>query len=385
MIIFKIHSRCNLDCSYCYMYRHHDDSYLRKPKQVPWPVVEQVAEMIDSHCRSHDLHQFTISLHGGEPLLVGKEYLDRMLCFFRAQISDVQLKFSLQTNAVLVDEEWIEIFNKHDVAVCASIDGPEQANVLRLTHDGQSSWQQTVNGIRQLQEGCEQFAGVLTVVNPAADGRRVVSFLINELKARWFDLLLPDYSHDSIPENFQKIQAGLRNFMIGAFDEWFLYALEDGVQCRLFDNLLARLMGESSHIDTIGHDGASAINVETDGTLEPHDALRVCQGFDRTTGIVAGAGALDRIGQSDSYVTALQKTREIPDKCRTCFEFDICKGGHVIHRWSRSKGFANPSVHCDVLYGLIRHVQTRLGGMLLSQDAQTVCQGLTITPHPRPS
>ena len=77
--VVKISSRCNLNCSYCYEYNMGDDSWKSMPKTMSIETMSKVVERIKEHSLKHDFNNISISLHGGEPLLVGidkfKEYI----------------------------------------------------------------------------------------------------------------------------------------------------------------------------------------------------------------------------------------------------------------------------------------------------------------------
>jgi uncharacterized protein len=51
----------------------------------------------------------------------------------------------------------------------------------------------------------------------------------------------------------------------------------------------------------------------------------------------------------------------LPAGCRACRERDTCAGGHLPNRYSRERGFDNPSVWCADLLALFDHVRLRMG------------------------
>lgn len=59
------------------------------------------------------------SLHGGEPLLIGKTKAERLL----QVIYDAKQQTSIQTNGLLIDDEWIDLFIKYRTSVGVSLDG----------------------------------------------------------------------------------------------------------------------------------------------------------------------------------------------------------------------------------------------------------------------
>ena len=81
--ILKVHSRCNLSCSYCYVYEMADQSWRQLPRQMSRAVVSQVARRIAEHADAHRLPSVDVILHGGEPLLAGASRLTELAGLLR--------------------------------------------------------------------------------------------------------------------------------------------------------------------------------------------------------------------------------------------------------------------------------------------------------------
>ncbi len=78
----------------------------------------------------HDIPQnfHTFCLHGGEPLLIGKKWFSsfiKLISDFNATSRGVTVSIAVQTNGLLIDQEWIELFKSGSIGVSVSIDGPE--------------------------------------------------------------------------------------------------------------------------------------------------------------------------------------------------------------------------------------------------------------------
>jgi uncharacterized protein len=69
--VIKVASRCNLNCSYCYEYNMGDSSWKKMPKYMEEELFSKTLHRIKSHCDAHQFDNISISLHGGEPLLIG--------------------------------------------------------------------------------------------------------------------------------------------------------------------------------------------------------------------------------------------------------------------------------------------------------------------------
>src|SRR3954447_1105962 len=71
-VVLKVAQRCNLNCTYCYVYNRGDDSWRARPKFISEDIIRQLATRIRQHCARYSCSLFTVELHGGEPLLLGK-------------------------------------------------------------------------------------------------------------------------------------------------------------------------------------------------------------------------------------------------------------------------------------------------------------------------
>src|SRR5580693_6073961 len=73
--VVKVASRCNLNCSYCYMYNLADQTYRGQPAVMSGAVTAAMARRIASHASRHGVPSVHVILHGGEPLLLGRHRL----------------------------------------------------------------------------------------------------------------------------------------------------------------------------------------------------------------------------------------------------------------------------------------------------------------------
>ena len=75
--IWKVASRCNLDCTYCYVYNSADQRWRRQPKLMSTEVARQSAIPIREHCERHGKTEAVVLFHGGEPLMGAVEQFAR--------------------------------------------------------------------------------------------------------------------------------------------------------------------------------------------------------------------------------------------------------------------------------------------------------------------
>ncbi|MEU7864198.1 radical SAM protein [Nonomuraea sp. NPDC049141] len=127
--LLKVHSRCNLACDYCYVYTLADQSWRSRPMIMAPDLITTAAERIAEHAARHHLSSVRLILHGGEPLLAGPAFLRKIVETVRAEVDqDLRVDVSVQTNAVLLDEDTLRCFRDLNVQVGVSLDGGRRAN-----------------------------------------------------------------------------------------------------------------------------------------------------------------------------------------------------------------------------------------------------------------
>jgi uncharacterized protein len=103
--------------------------------------------------------------------------------------------------------------------------------------------------------------------------------------------------------------------------------------------------------------------VESDGSIEPLDALKVCEDRLTRTGLnVLQHGFDDLAGGRSLLHQLVNEGLQLPTACRACPEKDVCGGGYYPHRYSRERGFDNPSVWCADILKLIGHLRAHIPG-----------------------
>jgi uncharacterized protein len=116
MLLIKPFLGCNLACKYCYQ-----GSYRRKHKPRANYNLDLVLKKME------EFKDVEMTLHGGEPLAMPKKDVERIL----AKMYELQGRSSVQTNGVLIDEDYIQMFKKYNTHVGISFDGPGELSEFR--------------------------------------------------------------------------------------------------------------------------------------------------------------------------------------------------------------------------------------------------------------
>jgi uncharacterized protein len=353
-VVLKLHSRCNLSCAYCYVYHSVDSTWRRQPGTVSDEVRDLVAERIAAHAGRHQLDSVSVVLHGGEPLLAGHDAVAATLAAVRAAVpAATRVRFGVQTNGILLDERFLEIFHEYGVRVGVSLDGGRDANDRhRVYANGNGSFERAAAGLRLLArpEHRDVYSGLLCTIDVRNDPVGVYEDLL-QFAPPAMDLLLPHGNWTNPPPR----PAGAMSYaewLIAVFDRWY-DAPVARTRIRLFESMMVRLLGGHSATEAIGGDQAGVVVIETDGTYEQTDSLKTTVDGGAATGLSVRTESLDDV------MAYLDVPAPMAGECRTCPVVRTCGGGLRAHRF-RDGSFDHPSAYCADLYAVIRHIQARV-------------------------
>lgn len=347
-IVLKIAERCNLACSYCYFFEGGDETYKKHPPVIKSLVVEQVGNFINTAVKDFQIEKVVITLHGGEPLLVKKAFFLYIVSYFKRCIVNASCDFCLQTNGILLDKEWIEIFEKYNISVGISLDGPADYNDLyRLDKKQQGSHHKIINKLHLLDKNKYS---CLAVVNKDFDAKRVYSYLVNELRFNNIDYLLPDIKYDDNEVDIEKYG----EFLCNLFDVWTTHN-NPNVNVRICTAVIRSMLGLQEDLSetTTNPNVFTQIAIGSDGTIYFDDILR---GVGITHKYNVFNISLQDYLVSDEFTYILSESISLPKECIKCCWQKICRGGKMVNRYSSNNGFNNPSVLCESLKVFYIHV-----------------------------
>ncbi|MEV0202087.1 FxsB family cyclophane-forming radical SAM/SPASM peptide maturase [Nonomuraea sp. NPDC050691] len=373
--LLKVHSRCNLACDYCYVYTLGDQSWRSQPKVMSPAVVATAARRIAEHARAHRLRSVRVILHGGEPLLAGPAYLADTVRAIRAEAApDVRVDAAVQTNAVLLDEQALRAFHELDLKVGVSLDGSPRAHDRNRRHaDGRGTHAAVAAALRLLTRPAYRhlYAGLLCTIDLANDPVETYESLI-AFDPPVIDLLLPHGTWESPPPERTPDQsrAPYGDWLIAIFDRWYGSDRDETV-VRLFHEIIRLLLGGASASEAVGLTPATLVVVETDGTVEQTDSLKVVRHGAAATGLNIADHPFDEALRHPGMVARQLGWAALGEECRACRFGRVCGAGLYPHRYRPGTGFRNPSVYCADLYRLIGHIRSRVVADLRRPPAST--------------
>ncbi|WP_406442397.1 FxsB family radical SAM/SPASM domain protein [Streptomyces sp. NBC_01613] len=366
--VLKVHSRCNLACTYCYIYRGPDRSWRDRPHHADERTMRQTAHRIAEHVEAHRMRAVRIDLHGGEPLLTGPEPVVAYADAVREAVPDgTGVTVTVQTNGTLLTSPVLDRLADAGIQVGLSLDGGTAAlNARRIDHAGRPSWPAVRRAARLLaRHRPDAYAGILCTVDPATDPAEVYRSLRAQAPPS-LDFLLPHQHWGARPPGRHRpAPTPYGDWLATAFDLWWNDGAPDRPRVRLFTEIVALLLGGSSRTDAVGLSPITAVVVETDGTIERIDSLKTAFPGAPATGLDVFRNSFDEALRHPRIAVLRAGLDALGEVCRDCPVVRVCGGGNYAHRYAPPTGhFRHPSVHCPDLERIIRHAADRIGEQL---------------------
>ncbi|WP_034593323.1 FxsB family cyclophane-forming radical SAM/SPASM peptide maturase [Hamadaea tsunoensis] len=361
-ILLKVHSRCNLACDHCYVYEGADQSWRSQPMTMSPAVAALAARRIAEHMRRHDLPWATVILHGGEPLLAGRDRLGEIVAAVRSAVPPGRtVDVSVQTNGLLLDDAYLDFFARQGIRVGVSLDGGEQANDRhrRYAHGG-GSYRAVAQALALLSGRPDVYSGLLATVDLRNDPVEVYEELLRFRPPR-IDFLLPHGNWTTPPPGrpAEQSQTPYGDWLVAVFDRWYGAGAPE-TRVRLFDSLVSLLLGGPTGSESVGLASIDLLTIETDGSIEQGDVLKTAGPGMAATGLHVADHSFDDALAHPALAARQAGLAALADECRQCPLVRVCGGGHYAHRYRAGSGFRHPSVFCADLARLIGHVRGRL-------------------------
>lgn len=361
-VLIKVASRCNINCSYCYVYNMGDDGWIDMPNQISRETVRAVARAVKYLSRQQK-RPFAVVLHGGEPLLLGPQKLKYLISMLRAVLPS-ECAISLQTNGILISNEILGLCSETRTTISVSLDGPRHIHDrFRVGHTGQGTYDKVIAGIERLRLHPDSeflFTGLLAVVDPESDPAEVYRFF-KRLNPPSVDFIYRDGNHSRLPY-------GKKTLHSTEYGRWMAKLLDvyladrTPIRIRILDDIIKLMLGGSGTKDGVGLTNYGVLIIDTDGSITKNDTLKSsfdgADRFDEKWSV--HTHSLTDVVSSPEFADYHRMQRPSSKSCLTCPELRVCGGGMTLHRWHDDNGYDNPSVYCADQLLLINHIRNYL-------------------------
>ncbi len=350
---------CNLDCSYCY--------YLAKEQLYGGDDPVMSDEVLEAFTRQYleanPAVEVTFAWQGGEPTLLGVGFFERAVQLqARHRRPKQRVVNSLQTNGLLLDDEWGSFLAEHDFLVGISVDGPDRCHdAYRRNKGGGATLGRVLGGVAALRRHGVRY-NALTCVHRSNVARPldVYRFLRDEVGATFIQFI-PIVTRDDplraqiggrlIGESLRGREYG--DFLIAIFDEW---ARRDigRVYVQTFDTALANWSGHSHGLCVFEETCGRSMVLEYNGDLFACDHFvepryRMGNLLEQPLTELMQAPAQAKFGRD--------KRDLLPARCIACRYRFACHGGCPKNRLAVSPGDDPPLNHlCESYLAFFEYI-----------------------------
>jgi len=343
-------SQCNLDCSYCF-YLHKED-LLQQPK-MPRMSESLLEAHIAQYIEAQGGEEVIFSWQGGEPTLMGLAFFEQVVELQRLHKKEGQrIENDLQTNGILLDDDWCAFLKKHNFLVGLSIDGPaELHDVYRYSKGGQPSFERVMRGVELLHKHKVPFSA-MCVVNRLNARKpidvyrflrdkvrpRIIQFMPG-LEAADFRSVAPGFwnpddlpgldsprarpgNPDSVVADWSVDPEDWGYFLTRVWDEWFKRDYGQ-VFVDQFENVISQMFGYGAQKCVSGKICGKALAIEHNGDVFSCDHF-VYPEYKLGNILETHQGDLAFSAQQKKFAYA--KSDTLPAYCKACAYIELCWG-----------------------------------------------------------
>ncbi len=369
--------RCNIACEYCY-YLEKEKLYPAEKKFRMGPDIlkSYISQLIETS-REAGMAEVSFTWQGGEPTILGVDYFRQIIALQEKYAPEgIQITNSLQTNGILLDDEWGQFLNENGFLVGISIDGPKKIHDrYRLDRAGRPTFDAVMRGLEVLQRHNVEH-NVLTVVNRAnaGKGKEIYKFLkglgieymqfIPIVERAQNGALAGAPQMDIDPGNavtpWSVSPRSYGKFLTEIFDIWFRHDI-GRTFVQFFDAQLGMWMGHGSSLCVFAENCGAGLAIEHDGTLYSCDHYVYPE---YRLGNLTETSLRELVWAKRQREFGTDKTNGLTAQCKACsFKF-ACNGGCPKHRFAKAKdGEDGHNYFCESHTMFFRHAESRLQRM----------------------
>jgi uncharacterized protein len=345
LVVFQPTPFCNINCSYCYL--PNRDSKKR--------ITVEIVEAAIRNAAASDLlgDELSVIWHAGEPLAVPASFYGEAFRRIRAELPPrCAVGHAIQTNGMLIDEQWCELFHEFDVGVGVSLDGPSFVHdAHRRTRAGKGTHAQVMRGIELLRAYAIPFHVIAVVTRESLDhadeifhffldqGIAEIGFSVDELEG--------ENRASTLEGEEERFDAFLRRIMALASEH------RERIRVREFeraDRLIRRGL-ETYRMNGIEYPQNAQVtpfaitSVDCEGNFSMFSPELLGQRSAEYGDFVLGnvmRDSFSSVFKNPAFMHLYHAIRAGVDQCRRdCEYFDLCGGGAPANKFYENGTFAS--------------------------------------------
>jgi uncharacterized protein len=347
---------CNMACSYCFYTCKNE---LFKNASIHRMNDEVLTELIRQFMEQSP-PEISITWQGGEPTLMGLAFFQKAAALEEHYGKSKTIGNGMQTNGLLIDEDWADFFRRYSFLVGLSIDGPEHIHDrYRKRQGGQPTWRKVCDSAKLMLDS-DVSVNALTVVNDYSAQFPDDIYKFHKGLGLTYMQFIPCLEADlqtGRPERFSVTPEAYGDFLCRIFDLW-MNDFIDGRQTtsvRFFESLLFSYAGFAPTECTLSQECGNYVVVEHNGDVFACDFF-----VDENTRLGnIMHDRLDNMLNSERQTAFGRVKANLPPACTSCTWLALCRGGCPRERRTGTDG-GRLNYFCPAFKRFFTHADARL-------------------------
>ncbi|MDP2705466.1 MAG: radical SAM protein [bacterium] len=338
---------CNIRCTYC---RNRD---FDQDTNVLMSVanLEKLFVFLDSLPQA----RIRVNWHGGEPLLAGKKFFHHILRLENQYKQKIWMN-AVQTNAMLIDDDWAKLFHDNHFDIGVSIDGSEQThNSDRINVAGRGTYKEAMRGVEALRHNSIHPGVICTVTKKTV--RYAKEMLLDLVDAGFKSIAFNAFyntASDCDGDTYGLTDTEWLAFLIEIFETW-LVLNDPTIRVRELDSMLAWTKSKSANSCVYKGTCYQWFAIHYTGDIYPCERLGKSTHF----GSIDSLRTFQDLVNTPVFLNWKESIGQLPQRCRTCSLQSLCHNGCVSHRKADEEGVPLYR-YCESRLGFYDYIKERL-------------------------
>jgi len=321
-----------------------------------------------------DKKYITFLWHGGEPLLMGVDFYKKAVEFQKEYANGKEIKNTMQSNAILINDSYLDFFEENRFSVGSSMDGPEHIhNMNRIYQDGSGSFKDVLSGLEKIWARNKKIrertpkgerphhlgGGVITILTKKNIER--LDEIYEFFKSRKLSFKLnPLIKSGNALNNYEDFGIGPSEYgeaLVKLFDKWYNEPGE-GIDIDPLSQIIGDLITRKPHSCSFSKNcGESFISIGPRGDIYP------CGRFDGDLKNRLGnihTSSLEKLIQLNKTSKMELKSCKNIKSCMDCSYEDICNSGCRHNAYMVRGKLTDKDFYCASYKMLFKHIEEKI-------------------------
>lgn len=346
-IIKVVGDFCNLRCSYCFYHGQDQSSLHVMDDKLLEKFLDQYMILFTG--------RLTFIWHGGEPLLAGLPFFEKIVLlenqFHRKH---QKIRNLIQTNGTLINKDWALFFKAHNFRVGISLDGNRKShNRFRVNETGVGSFDQVVRGIGILRKYGLEPGFIQTVASDNIDNvEEDFNFFTNDLEIKKWGI---NVYCNSDGDNKAMINQDVSNteftWYLKEYIKLWLDKDSEKLLIREIDNFFAGALKKKPLSCSFNASCVYHFSLDYDGKIYPCD--RSSNRPDLLLGDLSKQTLLEILTGSKRF-EYINNVTQLPSDCLDCKWKTVCNNGCPM---LRVEGITGKDYYCETRKAIFEYAE----------------------------